>query len=527
MVKIKTKLKSISRYIQAGICPPHSNVFSVASLAHAFTECTREITRRTKVFKELQEQKEFIETILNTSSAIIVGLDKNRRIKIFNRGAEKITGYRWNEVACRDWFEIFFKPDIYDEMDNVWKRAWGGEFNSYVNPIQTKQGDERIISWQTSGMYDSEDEMKHMLISIGEDITEHILAENARKINEKKYKTIINSMEGAAYICSHDYCIEYMNRAMIEKTGHDALGEICYTAIYNRNKKCPWCVFDKIRQQKKSDYEVEDPNNSHWYFVENSPIFNTDGTISKLTVFCDITHQKLNQLALKKSAEQLRSLALRQLQIEEAEKRKLALNLHNSVGQNLTALNINLTIIQNLLSPESYEKISGRLSDCMDLTSKIFQQIRDVMIDLRPEALDDFGLVAALCTYCKKFETRYNIRTQIKGSEFVPRLESKMETALFRIIQEAMTNAAKHSEADVITMTFESNDKFDRMTFADNGKGFDPEKLNLPGKGNGWGLTSMQERAVAIGMDFIMTSSKNSGTKIIVERKRPEDLHQG
>ncbi len=347
-----------------------------------------------------------------------------------------------------------------------------------------------------------------------------LICRSVIKESEQKYCFIMDTMEGAAYICSHDFCIEYMNRAMIDKTGHNAEGEICYKAIYNRNEKCPWCVFDKIRQQEKSDYEVKDPNNNHWYSVDNSPIYNPDGTISKLTVFCDITHQKLNQLALKKSAEQLRALALRQTQMEEAEKRKLALELHDRVGQNLTALNINLTIINNMLSPESDGKVSDRLSDCMDLTDKIFQQIRDVMADLRPEALDDFGLVAALGMYCKKFENRYNIKTQIKGSEFVPRLELKMETALFRIVQEAMTNAAKHSKADMITITFENNDKFDRMTFADNGKGFDPEKLNLPGKDHGWGLTIMQERAVAIGMKFFMESSENSGTKIIVEIKK-------
>jgi PAS domain S-box-containing protein len=486
------------------------NVIGVASLV-------QDITERVQTFEALKEQKEFNEKIVQTSSAIIVGLDKNHKIKLFNKGAEKITAFKANELIGTDWFEIFFKPDIYDEMDKIWKRAWGAEFDSYVNPIQIKNGDEKVISWQSTGMYDSADETKHMLFSIGENITERVQAEKALKESEEKYRSMMESMRDPSYICSPEQNIEYMNPAMIDRVGRDASGELCYKAIYDRDEKCSWCIFDQVKKGEDLDYEVVDSKTKRYYSVSNSPIFYADATPSKLTIFHDITQQKLNQEALKKTAEQLRVLALRQTHIEEAEKKKLALELHDRVGQNLTGLNINLTIIENLLPSDSPDKISNRLSDSMALTDKIFKHIRDVMADLRPETLDDYGLVAALGLYCKKFETRYNIKTQIKGSEFTPRIELEKETALFRIVQEAMNNTAKYAKADLITLVFESSEKYDRLTIADNGIGFDPDKLNLANKNHGWGLTIMHERAIAMGMMFHIESGKGKETKVIVD----------
>jgi PAS domain S-box-containing protein len=145
-------------------------VIGVASLVH-------DITQRVKTFEALKEQKEFNEKIVQTSHTLIVGIDTNRKIKIFNRGAEIITGFKSQEVLGKDWFKIFVSPENREEIDEVWQVAWGAKFNSYINPILMKNGDEKVISWQTTGMYDGADETNHMLISIGEDITERKIIE--------------------------------------------------------------------------------------------------------------------------------------------------------------------------------------------------------------------------------------------------------------------------------------------------------------------------------------------------------------
>ena len=260
-----------------------------------------DITKYKLTFEGLREQKEFSEKIIQTSSAIIVGLDKNHKIRLFNRGAERITGFKTKEVIGKDWFEIFFKPGIYDEMDKVWKSAWGTKFNSYVNPIQTKNDDEKIISWQSTGMSDSADETKHMLLSIGEDITERIQAEKALIESEEKYRSMMESMKNASYICSPELYIEYMNPAMIDRVGTETTGELCYKTIYDRSEKCSWCAFDQVKKGEHVDYEVADPKDNRYYSVTNSPIFHSDGSVLKLTIFHDITQIRDIEAQLRQS----------------------------------------------------------------------------------------------------------------------------------------------------------------------------------------------------------------------------------
>ncbi|MBW1841794.1 MAG: PAS domain S-box protein, partial [Deltaproteobacteria bacterium] len=162
-----------------------------------FVGSIRDITERNQTFEALRKQKEFSEKIIETSRAIIVGLDKKHKIRIFNKGAEKITGFKSKEVIGSDWFKIFLKPETYKEMDKVWKDAWGTEFHSYVNPIRAKNGAEKIISWQTTGMYEDVDEKKHMLISIGEDITERMQAEEEIKASLKEKEALLSEIHNS------------------------------------------------------------------------------------------------------------------------------------------------------------------------------------------------------------------------------------------------------------------------------------------------------------------------------------------
>jgi len=130
-------------------------------------EIAIDITEQKKSDKKIKEEKEFSNKIIMTSSAIIVGLDKNHKIRLFNKGAETITGYKKGEVVGKDWFKIFFPKNIYDEMNIVWKDSWRSTSSCYTNPIKTKNNREKIISWQTTGLYEDENIDNHLLLSIG------------------------------------------------------------------------------------------------------------------------------------------------------------------------------------------------------------------------------------------------------------------------------------------------------------------------------------------------------------------------
>jgi len=225
--------------------------------------------------------------------------------------------------------------------------------------------------------------------------------------------------------------------------------------------------------------------------------------------------------ALRKSETQLRALAFRLTKVEEAERKSLARELHDWVGQNLTALNIELNIIKKQLPHQSAEKIGEKLSETMKLVEETTQRIRDVMASLRPEVLDDYGFMAALRWHSERFSNRTDIRVEVRGEELIPRLPLDTETALFRIAQEAMTNVAKHAQARSVTVSLEEEQKdVYLLTIADDGVGINLKVRRNFQEKQGWGLITMRERAQSIGGQLRLESEPGKGTRVVVVIRR-------
>jgi len=234
----------------------------------------------------------------------------------------------------------------------------------------------------------------------------------------------------------------------------------------------------------------------------------------------DITERKRVQEALQRYTERLRALAAQLDEVTEAERRQLARELHDQVGQNLTALGINLNIVRMQMPGEAAAPVRSRLDDSLSLVEQTTERVRDVMAHLRPPALDDYGLLAALHWYGEQFARRTDIAIAVEGEEPVPRLARRVENALFRIAQEALTNVAKHAQATHVRVTVEAEGGTLRLVVADDGIGFDPAHLSEPDEGRGWGLLTMTERAEAVGGSCRIESEPGQGAQVIVEVAR-------
>jgi len=222
----------------------------------------------------------------------------------------------------------------------------------------------------------------------------------------------------------------------------------------------------------------------------------------------------------KRTEDELRALSRQLVETQENERRAISRELHDQIGQSLTALGVNLNIIRTQMSKETPALLQSRLDDSMSLVEQTTEEIRDVMANLRPPVLDDYGLVAALHWYGEQFARRTNIVITVEGEEPVPRLDTRMENTLFRIVQEALTNVAKHAQATLVTVTIEVGNGNLRLIVADDGIGFDITNLPSPDVGRGWGLLTMRERAEVVGGIFRVESRPGGGTKLIVEVAR-------
>ena len=221
--------------------------------------------------------------------------------------------------------------------------------------------------------------------------------------------------------------------------------------------------------------------------------------------------------SVRHQGQQLRALTARLAEAEEAERQRLARDLHDMVGQNLNALGINLNLIQAHMPEAMPELVRSRLDDSLALVQEATASIRRVMDDLRPPMLDDFGLVATLHWYGARFASRTGVAVTVQGKEPIPRLAAPIENALFRVVQEGLTNVIKHARATQVTVTVAADDGAVRLVVADDGVGFEPTQVVTPNRHGGWGLMTMAERAEAVGGRCRVESQPQQGTRIIVE----------
>jgi PAS domain S-box-containing protein len=286
-------------------------------------------------------------------------------------------------------------------------------------------------------------------------------------------------------------------------------------------------ILNGSRGRFSLEYSCHSPVEHRWFLLNATPLLKTG--YGAVVAHQNITEQKRIEqekaqlfMAVNQQHEQLRALAARVAEVQEVERKQLNRELHDRVGRNLTALGLNLNIVRSRLGEIAFENgaIQARLDDSLALVEQTTEYIRDVMADLRPPVLDDYGLVAALNWYGSQLSSRVGFPVTVQGEEPAPRLAHALENALFRIAQEALTNAVKHAWANQIRVTLETNNEMVRLVVADDGVGFEPDLRNELGGQPSWGLMIMSERAEAVGGRCSVESAPGHGTRVIAQAPR-------
>ena len=237
------------------------------------------------------------------------------------------------------------------------------------------------------------------------------------------------------------------------------------------------------------------------------------GKALKLLGACfDVTEQKASEERLRAAAGTLQRLSRRLVEAEEAERRRIARELHDRVGQNLSALNINLDIVLGELGESGPHELRVRLRDSLALVDGTLQTIENVMAELRPPLLDEYGLGAALGWHAEEYSRRTGLAIEFDdlARSRIRDLRPEGAAALFRIAQEALSNIARHANARKVRLLLESDERELALTISDDGAGFDPGAAPA----TRWGMTAMRERALAAGGQLEIDSAPGRGTTV-------------
>jgi signal transduction histidine kinase len=212
-------------------------------------------------------------------------------------------------------------------------------------------------------------------------------------------------------------------------------------------------------------------------------------------------------------AEQLAELAKRVVSTQERERNRLAMELHDRTAANLATINLIIKCIPKP-PPAAGQDGPDLLQECHVLLSDTIVSIRDFCADLRPALLGYAGLSAALKSAATQFEARTGIRTVFEEDDFAVRCPEDLESGLFRIVQEALLNCAKHSRASQVRIAISIRDAQLVLEVEDNGSGFDPQSLGHSLKGVGHGLLNMRDRAAFAGGALSIDSWPGGGTRV-------------
>lgn len=206
--------------------------------------------------------------------------------------------------------------------------------------------------------------------------------------------------------------------------------------------------------------------------------------------------------------EQLQALSRRLLHTQETERRAIARELHDEIGQLLTGLSLTLAISPNLPA----RKAMARLSTAQTLVHGLIKRVQDLVLDLRPAMLDELGLTRSLMTYFERYTSRTGVTVRFDRAALVDRrFAPEIETAAYRIVQEALTNVARYAAVTEVTVRLQADSRVLSLEVEDRGRGFDPASARADASS---GLTGMHERAHLLGGSLTIDSAPGAGTRI-------------
>jgi PAS domain S-box-containing protein len=506
----KTDLPCLFETTKAPMYAKNGELVGILGIARDITE-----RRQTENALRVSEQK-FSAAFRSSPDAIIISQACDGRIIEVNEAFLRLSGFRREELIGRNGVEL----DLWggsERRDECFRRLReAGWIRDVEGEFRIKSGE---LRWGLTSAEVIEIDSRPHILWVVRDFTEKRNTDNALRASEQKFAAAFRACPDAIAIFVAEDCriIVDVNDAMTSLTGFEREEMIGASAVELKL----W-----LDQEMRESYLSELHERGRVFEMEASfrikngeirqgllsaePII-IDGRLHTLGIFHDITLRRAAEKELRAANHRLTALSARLLKIQEEERRNLAHELHDEIGQSITAQKI---VLQTLCIGQKNSTFCDQIAAVIRITDTVLNQVRRISLDLRPAQLDDLGLPAAI---------RWNLMRQSRLAGFVPHfsamdvpavLPESIAIACYRISQEALTNAIRHGHAQNVWLSLKGGCAELQLEIRDDGEGFDPLLLEV---GESMGMIGMQERAILANGQLAVCAQPGAGCMIVAK----------
>jgi PAS domain S-box-containing protein len=492
----------------------HAYVRQLTSTLHRNVEALKaEIQARTRAEAQLA-------SIIGSAMDAIITVDDDQRISIWNTAAERMFGCPAS--SARGELLDRFIPAAYRDAHREHIRVFGR-----IGATARAMGAQRpLTALRTDGTeFPIEASISHVTIDgrqlytvILRDITARVRAETALRTSEERFAKAFQIGPVAMVISTvADGSILDVNHSFLRlfgRTREALLGQAStmldlWPTPDDRARATE--LLD--RQGAVHDLEVciRTADGALRDVLMSADTLQLGGELCLLTSLYDISERKQGELALRATSQQLQDLSRRLVATQESERRHLARELHDEIGQMLTGLNLLL----ETGSAFSQTALIGRLREAQAIVTDLTARVRTLSLDLRPSMLDDLGLLPALLWHFERYTSQTQVRVAFKHRGLDESLDPLIATAVYRVVQEALTNVARYAQVGEVSVAVWTQGRQVVVSIEDQGRGFDLE-LALAARHSS-GLAGIQERVVLLGGQMMVDTAPGQGTRLLVE----------
>lgn len=489
-----------------------------------------DVTERLRATAEIETRTRELLNIWESITDAFLATDAEWRIIQVNSQALHIWRKSREEVLGKSLWSIFpeaLDSIIYRECCRARDNQISVEFEAFYPPLE---------GWYENHVYPSGGGISVYF----RDITERKRVEVALRESEDRNRRIVETAQEGIWLVDDQFHTLYVNRRMAEILGYseaEMSGRSPEEFMFDEDKATHRLRMKRRREGKRENYDTRYRcKNGHevWLLGNGQPIMEDGVFTGAFAMFTDITERKqataererlLKQVSAGRA--KLQVLSRRLVEAQETERRSLARELHDEIGQSLTGLKLMLEMnsrAQSVLQTDPFALDASvaplfdlqppKLETAIELVNDLMNQVRELSLTLRPTMLDDFGLLSALLWHFERYEVQTRVKVFFKHTNLENRFSPAVETAAYRIVQEALTNVARHARISEVNVQLSADEDILSLEIRDAGAGFDTKNDTVLKSS---GLTGMRERALLLQGQLEICSEPGAGTIVAGE----------